>query len=226
MRSLSLLLLLGLSGAAWGDLAISGETKVVPYKLVRLEAKGAPAGAAVLWDVYPEDVADVLELPGGRLVLTAPPGKYRVKCRTVSVKDGAVSVETARAVVEVTGGAPEPPPGPGPAPGPGPLPPITKAWVVVVEETSEARAERGAFYADRDLVGYLKTKAWKLRVTDKDARDAAGNVPADLAPYLRQAEGKPLPQVWVVDQAGTVRHQGALPASAADLVAVLRKVGG
>lgn len=222
----SLLALALAVGAARSDLVISGETKAQPYRLVRLQATGAPPGAAVVWDIYPEEPADTLELPGGRLVFTAPPGTYRVKCRALTVKDGAVTVETARAVVEVAGDTPGPKPGPKPGPDPGPLPPITKAWVVVVEETAEARANRGAFYSDPDLVGYLRSKAWKLRVADKDVRDAAGNVPADLAPYLRAAAGKSLPQVWVVDQSGTVRFQGALPEKASDLVAVLRKVGG
>jgi hypothetical protein len=63
-------------------------------------------------------------------------------------------------------------------------------------------------------------------VVDKDVRDANNQQPKDLAPYLRLASGKALPYVFVVDSAGTVRAEQALPATAAELTALLRRIGG
>lgn len=96
------------------DLKITGETVVAPYRLVELSANGADADAALLWDVYPEELADIREV-NGRLIFVAPPGVYKVKLRTVKGK----VVDTARATVTITGTPipPEPiPPNPTPTP--------------------------------------------------------------------------------------------------------------
>lgn len=121
MRRLSLLALVAAAACAAGaDLSIDGPKTVTPYKLVELTPANAPADAAVLWDVSPEDVADVREI-GGRLIFTAPPGTYRVKLRTIQGK----AVVTARATVVIGDAPPIPPipPGPDPVPVP-PAPPV------------------------------------------------------------------------------------------------------
>lgn len=114
---MSFIVLVAMSGwLSAADLEIIGETKLAPYKLVELKAKGADVDAALLWDVYPEESADIREI-NGVLLFTAPPGVYKVKLRTVKGK----TVDTARAVITISG----PSPGPGPIPpGPGPVPPI------------------------------------------------------------------------------------------------------
>lgn len=80
-----------------------------PYKLVDLAPPAAVEGAAYLWDVVPEDVADVRELPGGRLILTGPPGRYALKLRAVTMAEGKLAVQTTRYVVTINGAVAPPP---------------------------------------------------------------------------------------------------------------------
>lgn len=155
-------------------------------------------------------------------VIGYAPGEASIHC--VACKGGRLS-EFATCRVVVGGGGPIPNPGPGPNPGPNPNPPA-KAWLVVIEETREATAERGAWLSNPEIAAYLKAKGWRHRVADRDVLDPQGKPPADLAPYLERAKGKSLPQVYLVDQDGVVRIDGPLPATPAELVALLRKVGG
>lgn len=89
-------------------LAIDGPAKADPYTLVEMSAKGQAPDCALVWDVLPEDVASVRELPGGRMVFTGPPGKYTVKLRAIVFKDNVASVTSARTTVVI--GNPEKPP--------------------------------------------------------------------------------------------------------------------
>src|SRR5262249_55899153 len=59
-------------------LKIVGPDKSEPHRLVRLQAAGDLKDAALVWDVFPEEHADIEELPGGRLLLIGPPGTYKV----------------------------------------------------------------------------------------------------------------------------------------------------
>lgn len=95
------------------DLKITGDLKLPPNRIVRLAAEGAPAGAAYIWDVDREGDCD-LEEQGGRLLFAAGPGVYKVKVRSVVLKDGRTLIETARVVVTI--GEPTPPPPPPPPP--------------------------------------------------------------------------------------------------------------
>jgi len=112
-----------------------------------------------------------------------------------------------------------------PAPAPAPAVAAGKCHVVVIEETAEATARRGVYLAHRDLAGYVRGKGWRVRVADKDAVDATGRTPADLAPYVARAKGR-VPYVLVVAEEGRLLHEGSLPATPAELLAVLRRIGG
>lgn len=98
------------SSAFAADIKIDGETTVKEYKLVRLTVP-APDKAGVIWDVWPDGKADIEE-SGGKLLFTGPPGEYTVKARVITVKDGAVQIDSGKVLV-VIGDAPQPPP-PGP----------------------------------------------------------------------------------------------------------------
>lgn len=100
-------------------LAIVGDLDVNQHKLARLSVTGAPAGATLDWDVTPEALAEVEEI-GDRLVLTGPPGVYRVTVRAMYLSDGKIVSVRARAVVTIRGTAPAPTPPSPPAP---PVPP-------------------------------------------------------------------------------------------------------
>lgn len=84
-------------------LTIDGPPESKPYRLVELVATNAQPDAALIWDVSPEDTADVRELPGGRLVMTGPPGTYKVKLRAIRFVDGKTSAESARMTLVITG---------------------------------------------------------------------------------------------------------------------------
>ena len=215
-----------LTGLASAQVSILGETKVEPNKLVRLKVDGADPKAGLVWRVYPPNV-DKATTGKGLLEFVAAPGAYRVELLAITLAPDGTTV-IAEAVANVTIGS-DPMPDPKPDPGPGPKPnpkPIAKAWVVIVEETAEAREGRGKMVTDKDLHGYITGKGWKLRMTDKDVVDANGKTPTDLAPYVARAKSKGLPFFCVVDQDGTIRTEGALPETAADLLDALKKVGG
>lgn len=243
---LSPLLAVALAGPAWADppadrpatrqavtqaagLSIAGPDRVPAHKLVRLTAAGADADAALIWDVYPEELADVLEVDGG-LIFTGPPGEYRVKLRAVKGR----SATTARHTVVI--GTPQPvPPGPGPQPvppnpqpaPPGPVNPASPvAFLVVVEETADAVAGRGAFFADPALAQQMKARSLKWRVVDKDVVGADGKPPADVARFLVLAAGKPYPSLFLVDAAGKLIDHRPVPRTPADLLALLTQFGG
>lgn len=116
----------GLQGPApKAPLAIKGDLKVKACRLVRLELVGVPEGAAVTWDISPEEKADYEE-QGARLIMTGEPGEYRVKARAWTSRDGKLTAETTRAVVTIEPCCPPGPERPAPPAPPG-KPPEGKA---------------------------------------------------------------------------------------------------
>ena len=101
-------------------LAIVGPTQIDPYKLVKLSANKDATGAAVLWDLTPEDAADIIDNSDGKLTFTAPPGTYKIKLRLIRLTDGKTTAEVARSTVVI--GTPTPPAPPTP---PTPTDPLT-----------------------------------------------------------------------------------------------------
>lgn len=232
-------LLLLLAGPAQAELRIQGELKLPAHRLVRLRAAGDLAGAALIWDISPEESADLEEV-GSRLLFAAPPGVYRVKLRALRVQDGKTSVETARATVVI--GEPVPPgpvppvppvpPGPGPVP-PGPAPiPLEGLRVLVVYESAElpklppgqqavlyARSIRD--YLDRKCVVGADTRTREWRMWDRDS-DASGEAKHWQDALKRDRKSVP----WIVISTGRDGYEGPLPASVAETLALLKKYGG
>lgn len=81
-------------------LRIVGPTECVPYRLIRLDLENLPDGAAVIWDVSPEDKASMEEV-GNKLLFTGPPGEYKLKVRAIILIDGRTIVLTARTTVVI-----------------------------------------------------------------------------------------------------------------------------
>lgn len=127
MRRALLLLLLSAALAHAAPPRIVGPTQVDAYRLVELSPDADTTGAGLIWDVSPEEVADVREF-GKSLVFTGPPGKYVVKLRIVRVTDGKLSIETSRTTVVI--GPPIPPP----------LPPDIKPRVTLTATPTSIRA--------------------------------------------------------------------------------------
>lgn len=216
-----------LAGVASAQVKIVGETNVQPYKLVRLQATGMPVKSNAAWEVWPRGKADVAaSADRTKVEFVAEPGVYDVELLVFSLDESGIPV-LDRHWTKVTIGKAKPDPEPEPDPDPKPDPkPITKAWVVIVEESEDARDSRGQFVTDKALSEYVKAKGWKLRMTDKDVLNPDGKVPADLEPYILRAKSKGLPYFCVVDQDGTIRTEGTLPDKASDFLATLKKVGG
>jgi hypothetical protein len=123
---------------------------------------------------------------------------------------------------------PKPPPPDPPVPPPEPPGPVapTKLVVVIVEETAAAVATRGAFLADRPLADFMAAHGHRWRVVDKDVTGADGKPPADVVRFLDRAKAAKLPTLFLVDPKGRTVHEGPVPATAAELAALLKKWGG
>jgi hypothetical protein len=223
-KTLALLTLLLCCGAGLADVTVEGPAKVDPYKLVKLTAGGDTKGAALIWDVLPEDAADVDDSVPGKLTFTAPPGVYKIKLRSITIANGVPKVDSARLTVTIGQPPPAPTP-PGPTPTPGPVTP-TRLFAVVVEETAQLAAERGRIFADPGLTKLFADKGHAWRIVDKDVMGADGKPPADVTSYLARAAGKGYPQLYLVNTSGRLLWEGNLPATAADLSALVTKIGG
>lgn len=227
---------LALAMPAWAELRIVGETKVEPYKLVRLAAEGAD-GAALIWDVTPEESVDIVEFPS-KVLFVAPPGTYKVKLRALRTKDGSSTFETARATVTVGTPTPPVPPVPPappvppvPPPDPAPIPAAGLRVLIVYESAELAKlpaAQSNVLYA-KSVRDYLnskcpagpdgKTKEW--RIWDKDV-DTAGESKLWQDAMRRPRKGTP----WVLISTGVGGYEGPLPATADETLALLKKYGG
>lgn len=147
------------------------------------------------------------------------PGPVRIRATVNGPGDGPPVVAGA-VTVEIFGGITPPPK-------PDPLPITGKAAAfVVVEETSDAAADRALYFTDPRLAGVVRDQKLKYQVIDQHAVDAAGNPPAGLKGYLDRARGKKLPRVFVTDAGGKLLYEGDLPASSAGLAELLNRFKG
>lgn len=156
---------------------------------------------------------------------SATPNKYRVVAVT-SDRDTlpAVCWVIVSGVVPPIPDPPIPPPKPDP-PIPPPVPPA-KAWLVIVEESGDTAINRGKLLSDEALQSYIKSKNWRIRIVDKDVKNSEGKTPPDMEPYIKRTVGNKIPRAFVVDQDGTLRYENDLPAMPADVLKLLRKIGG
>jgi hypothetical protein len=137
---------------------------------------------------------------------------------------GGAAGDVIRRTLDVTAGqGPQPPPKPTPTPDPAPTP-VALWGFVIVEETADAVAARGALLADPTLSALMKSKGYHWRIVDKDVVGADGKPPADVLPCLNAAKGKVLPHVVLIDTRGNIATQTAL-LNAAGLVDLLKKWG-
>jgi hypothetical protein len=238
----ALFLLLLLAAPAAAELKIAGELKVPANRIVRLSAEGAAEGAACIWDVSDEDRADLEELKGGRLLFAGPAGAYKVKLRAIRLdKDGATQIETARATVVIGDPPPPVPPGPtppgptppgptppGPTPGPAPIPEAGLRVLIVYESSELSKlppAQANVLYAKsvRDFLNAScavgadgKTREW--RIWDKDVD------PGQESAVWQAAMKRPRASVpWLLVSNGRTGYEGPLPATADDLLTLLKK---
>lgn len=160
------------------------------------------------------------------VVLATGNGNGKVRVRALVCQEGVVQV-VAEIIVQVVDVLPTPPNPPNPQP-PDPTP-VTpqKLFVVIIEETEEAVAKRGAMLSDAALLARMKEKGHKFRVVDRNVVDANGNPPADIKRFLEASKNKKLPQLFLVNEKGeTVKTAELVENTAAELLDLLKKSGG
>lgn len=119
---------------------------------------------------------------------------------------------------------PRPPPTPEPKPKPDPVVVKGLKAYLVVEETDTTWPERGASlvaakqWADKNGVGH--------RWVDQDVKDATGQVPSDLKPWLDRAKGRKLPMIYLVGENGKILAEQDLPLTKDGLLALLQSAKG
>jgi hypothetical protein len=174
----------------------------------------------------PDSKCDVI------MVLGRTPGDCVITAWGVKTEADATKRESSRAVklasfTIAVGAQPMPKPDPKPDPKPKPEPYVGKWRILVVEETATAANNRGQFFTDEALMSFIRAKcSHRPRIVDQDVKDANGQSPADIAPWLSLAKGKALPQVFIVGGDGTVLLSGDLPKTPADFLKTLKGVAG
>ncbi len=253
-RALEFLLLAASVGFTDGPIRLPVQDPIPPLPAPVAEATKLPAGS--LYVVDSDVPVVVMASPKGLVSISPEEGPMKIravfagsdkiqtktfkgkylflveavgsgKCELFVVPVGLKGEQdVVRRTLDVgAGNGPQPPPGPGPQPEPDKWEP-SPLIVLVIEETAEAAAGRGAFFADKDLAARMKDKNHKWRVVDKDVVGPDGQPPEDLKRFLDVAKNKKLPQLFLVDPKGKTRFQGDCPNKASDLLDAMKKVGG
>jgi hypothetical protein len=232
----------GAAPGARAEFRITGETKVAPYRFVKLEATGAADKSGFLWDVTPKANVDRW-VQKDRLVFVAPPGLYSVRCTAMRLAaDGETLIDEASVDVTI-GDAPTPtpptppvpptpptPPTPPPTP-PGPAPIAGEGVKVLIVEDVRDRiklpATQLAILFDKGVRDYLgakcvagpdgKTKEWRIL----DAKtDTALESKTWQDALRRPRTGTP----WLVVSNPKGRsYEGPLPADADKTLELLKR---
>lgn len=209
--AIGLAVVLIFASLVFADVKILGDSKSEPYKLVTLRADAD--GAALIWDVSDEDLVSSREFPDGSLTLTAKPGTYRIKVRAVRMKDGKISVETARHVLTFGDGpAPKPPvpPDPKPPTPPDPKPPTPptpppqselgkKFQAAYASDPSPVAAKRGFLLS---LAGFYEGVAESEWLAKADIPSTA-----DMLAYLRAERVKFCPDSALMEVRKIISEQ-------------------
>ena len=209
----------------------------------QVQATWSVTGAAKLVQVSPVKVH-----------VWAPPGAYDVSLvgmwlKTREVKIGQEKVQVlesfgllnAKGMFQVDQADPPNPPTPPDPPDP-PAPQPQKVTAVVIEESSQRTPAQGSVVLSPTIAAWVQAGGHKWYVFDRDAENA-GRVPVcdsrgcrteqraalDLSfkPFFEAARGKPLPRLVIAVQGqGKILCEVALPATASETLALLKKHGG
>lgn len=183
------------------------ENPVPANSYAEVSLAGIEAGDNVAWDVTPEPTK-INDLGDGRVFFSGPCGTvYKVTADVVNFeKKTRKRYRTTVTVADCT--APQPPPVP-PVP-PVPVPPTptgTPKKFVVVEDTAASGTWRGDVLGSAKVASWYKAAGMSHRLIDLGAD---GDDPAAVA-YKKLAAGKPLPYLWICDDAGRVLKDIACP---------------
>lgn len=233
MKTLAALLFF-VSAAFSGTVTISGDTKVLPYKIVKLTADGADPKAGIIWRISPsKDVSKATSSQKSRLEFVAPPGNYTVDLLSVRLSaTGETQIDEAQVTVtigEPTPPSPPVPPVPPPSPAPIPLPGFRALFIYESAELGKMSAQQQLVLTSQTIRDYLsskcvagpdgRTKEWRFYDKDTDL-SADGKVWQD-------AMKRPRTQVpWLIVSNGKEGYEGPLPENEAKTLELLKKYGG
>ena len=199
---------------ALADVKIPSIVQANPGQTIQMTAKSAGSyirfyGSAGL----------AVQVEGNRAVVVAyRPGKYLLTAISVDGQTPSASFCWIYCGVD-------PPVDPiKPPPPDKPLDTKGRLHVVVIEETTMPGSNRTMFLADSDLAAVEKAKViGKIHWIDQNAFGPGKKAPpASLIPYLRRAEGKPLPHlILVADKATVPVYDDRLPATPAEFAKLI-----
>ena len=170
-----------------------------------------PSSSAPPANIYVTDSAGVVvDAPQIAALAGSQPGSYLITTWETGKKVESLSVVIGDGV----GPGPQPKPEPKPEPKPQPKP--SELWCVIVEESHDRTPAQAAVILSTKFRAIFADK--RFRVVDKDKGDA------DCAAYIQRAVGAKLPQIYIVSPAGDIVHEGPLPTSEADAVALATRI--
>jgi len=135
--------------------------------------------------------------------------------QTVIMVQSNTPVEAASKTIEVVGTEPSPDPPPPPPP-----PPVKALFGFVVEERHDRTPEAATLLLSKRVREALEDR---LLVADKDVVDRGDKVPDYWSGWLKAAEGKNLPYLFLANESGQVLWEGELPKTVDDMVDLINK---
>ena len=195
----------------WGRV-LTGVASFVAVVLSSLIASYlAPSEKTTPPNIFVTDSAGVVvDAPQIAALAGSQPGSYAITTWETGKKVESLSVVIGDGV----GPGPQPKPEPKPEPKPQPKP--SELWCVIVEESHDRTPAQAAVILSTKFRAIFADK--RFRVVDKDKGDA------DCAAYIQRAVGAKLPQIYIVSPAGDILHEGPLPTSEADAVALATRI--
>ena len=144
---------------------------------------------------------------------------------TVTYAAGDDIADAVYVLVRKTGPTPNPSPDPQPDPKPDPKPtpqpdptptPAKKIYAVIVEETAERSPLVAAVVLSPKVRAMFEADAFRLVDDDPQVSD-------ELKPFIERSRGKPLPQLYLMDEKGEVRFEGRLPGHVEEMCLLVAK---
>jgi len=197
---------------------IVGPETVEPGAPAWYAVADAPAGSsAVFLPSLELEAGPPHLLDGHALFWTRTPGRYVIHAIVVDW-DAKRIVPLAQSIVVGPEPGPDPNPEPDPNPDPDPIPPVVQfLWSFIVEESSERTAATAAIMTSPEVRSLFRPE--HFRVVDQDNRTNKA-----LAEWIDKVpNGSALPYWFLTTETGRIVHQGSLPQSVDDVVAVVKK---
>ncbi len=216
-------LTLSLAGTAQGQILC--EESYEPYTLIVLDVAPSADDAGyrdIIWQFTPAKISGMKQ-PDGKILFTAPPGRYQVLAsvvagtrdgETVTLTDGSHQLHRASFVI---GDAQDVPNDDDNGDDPPPIPNIDGAIVLIVEESADRTIETAILLGDATYWATVVDRGMRWHVYDIDSPECP--VTAD------QVAGK-LPALIITDKTGKVLAVEDLPTKKTEIDAIIKRTTG